>query len=380
MTISFTSTGLTIQTYQEIYDEIVAGYQAIYGSDIDTSANSPDGQRIGIEAKARLDAQQFALNLYNSMDPSLASGEALNKLIKLAGITRRAATQSTVDVTVVVSKDLTLPATGYNVKDTLGQTWKSAGGEALLTGSNTVTLYSTIFGAINAAIGTVTEPVDIIIGVTSVTNPAAATVGIAEETDAELRIRRELSVQSPAASTVGGMYSALGNLSGVTKLKIYENDTSTYDAVKGINANTIWCIVKGDTTANIAETIAKNKTGGAGTQGAVTDVYTEITTDGYTIDHQVYFDRPTDVPMYIHLTATGATAGDATIIKNTLAALSFDIDETVNAANLYSYIDNYVISSLQISDDDITYVDTSLFPGYSGEFSISTANITVTLA
>jgi len=67
MSLTFTPDGLTIQTFDEIYAELVAGYQAIYGTDINLDPDSPDGQRVGIEAKARLDAQAFALALYNQL-------------------------------------------------------------------------------------------------------------------------------------------------------------------------------------------------------------------------------------------------------------------------------------------------------------------------
>src|SRR5690606_5090132 len=111
-----------VQTYQEIYDELAAAYRAIYGADINLDADSPDGQRVGIEAKARLDLQSFALALYNQIDPDFSAGEFLNKLIKLSGITRRPAVRSQVDVDVTTDRALTLPA-GWTVADSLGQSW-----------------------------------------------------------------------------------------------------------------------------------------------------------------------------------------------------------------------------------------------------------------
>jgi len=387
MSLTFTPDGLTIQTFDEIYAELAAGYQAIYGTDINLDPDSPDGQRIGIEAKARLDAQAFALALYNQFDPDFSAGEILNKIIKLAGITRRPATRSQVDVTVTTDRDLTLPD-GYAVDDDLGQTWITTSTKALTTGANTVTLVSEVFGAVLAGIGTVTTPATIVIGVLSVTNPAIATIGRDEETDAELRIRRNRSLQSPATSTVGGIFAALGNLSGVTDLVIYENDQDTTDAVRNIVPHTIWCVIEGGTVTDIVETIAKNKTGGTGLKGSVTGDYIETLLrpdgTGYTLTHTMAFDRPIDVPLYISLTVEGPAGGtvDTDAIKAAFAAIDFGIAEDISAGELYataySIANDYTVTLLKISDDGITYTDSLLTPGYDGLFSIAIANVAIT--
>jgi len=391
MSLTFTTDGLEIQTFDEIYAELVAGYQAIYGTDINLDPDSPDGQRIGIEAKARLDIQAFALALYNQFDPDLSAGEMLNKIIKLAGITRRVATRSQVDVTITTDRDLTLPD-GYAVDDDLGQTWITTSTKALTTGANTVTLVSEVFGAVEAGIGTVTTPATIVIGVLSVTNPAIATVGRDEETDAELRIRRNQSLEAPATSTVGGMYAALGNLAGVTDLRVYENSTDATDA-DGIPAHSLWCVIEGGTVADIVEAIVKNKTGGTGLLGTVSGTYDEtiILPDGteYVLVHTAVFDRPTDVPLYISLdvTAVGGATLDLDLIKATLASRTFRIADHVTAGSMYAYLhaiaydggdESFFATNLQVSIDDITYTDGRIDPALDEKFSIDVANITVT--
>ena len=54
----FTPDGIQVQTFQEIYDELAAGYRSIYGEDINLDPDSPDGQRVAIEAQLVLDAQR----------------------------------------------------------------------------------------------------------------------------------------------------------------------------------------------------------------------------------------------------------------------------------------------------------------------------------
>jgi len=387
MSFAFTTDGLTIQTYQEIYDELVTGYQAAYGPDINVDPDSPDGQRIGIEAKARLDAQAFIQALYSQMDPDFAAGEWLNTVIKWAGLSRRPASQSSVDVTITTDRDLTLPA-GYTVNDDLDQSWVLSSATACTTGANAITLLAENFGAVEADAGTVTDPATVVLGVVSVTNAAAAAVGLEEETDPELRIRRNASLASPATSTVGGLYTALSSVAGVSDVAIYENDTNSYDAGLDLDRHTIWCIVEGGEISDIVETIAKNKTGGTGLKGTESGDYIETLyrPDGtpYYIIHTMWFDRPTYTPVYVTLTVEGVDGAfvDTDAIKAALAALDLHIGDALTASELYrtvySTADNFTATLLEISDDDIAYTDGRLTPDADAAFTIAVGDITIT--
>lgn len=383
-----TNTGITIQTYDEILQELIDGYKSIYGSDINVSQESPDGQRIAIEAKARLDMQSYALALYNSFDPDLATGLAIEKIAKLSGVYRRPATRSQVDLTVTTDRILTLES-GYRVQDVLGQVWMTTSAAVLAIGVNTVTFFAENYGAVEASIGTITEHVDIVIGVLSITNAAAATVGIEEETDVEFRQKRNNSLALPSYSIIGSIFARLLNTANVTDVVVYENDTDVYDAVRDINAHTIWIVVEGGDVVDIAESIAKQKTGGTAMKGTVSQTYEEtlIRPDGtpLIIPHIMKFDRPTIVDVYITVTATRIDTTspiDTVAIATSLASYPFNIGKALQAGSLYSYGylagDNFVLTDLLISDDDITYIDGLLTPGLDEKYQILVANITVT--
>ena len=82
------STGLTIQTYDEIVAEILngtsdfPGFYAIYGADINVDPNSPDGQMVGIFAQGKLDVLEFLQQIFNSFDPDKAVGVALTREVQ----------------------------------------------------------------------------------------------------------------------------------------------------------------------------------------------------------------------------------------------------------------------------------------------------------
>jgi len=384
----FTPDGIQVQTFQEIYDELAAGYRAIYGEDINLDPDSPDGQRVAIEAQLVLDAQSFGALEYNQRDPDFALGQSLNSLVKLAGITRRPATRSQVDVEVTTDRPLTLPE-DYAVEDDLGQAWTTLNATDIIAGETTVTLFAETFGAVEADPATVVNPVTVVIGVLSVTNDLPAVVGIDEETDQELRVRRNRSLETPQSSSTGRLFTALANLPNVTDVVVYENDTDITDA-DGIPAHSLWVVVEGGAVADIVESMTKNKTGGKGMVGAVTGTFNEsvLRPDGSTfvIVHDMTFDRPVFVPVLVRLTATRKDAADPVdeaLIAQEIAKRVFVIGENLLANDLYRFVfnagDNFIPTVLEVSiDAGLSWTDGSVLTAPNEKFSIAPADVTVT--
>ena len=384
---NFTPDGIQVQTFQEIYDELAAGYRSIYGEDINLDPDSPDGQRVAIEAQLVLDAQSFGALEYNQRDPDFALGQSLNSIIKLSGITRRPATRSQVDVEVTTDRPLTLPP-DYAVEDDLGQAWTTLNTIDIPPGETTVTLFAEDFGAVEADTATVVNPVTVVIGVLSVTNPLAAVVGIDEETDQELRIRRNRSLETPQSSSTGRMFTALANLPNVTDVAVYENDTDITDA-DGIPAHSLWVVVEGCAVSGIVETMVKNKTGGKGMVGAVTGTFTEsvLRPDGstFTIVHDMTFDRPSLVPVWVRLTATRKDAADPVddaLIAQEIAKRVFVIGENLLANDLYRLVfnagDNFIPTVLEVSiDEGSSWTDGSVLTAPNEKFTLDAIDVTV---
>lgn len=152
-------------------------------------------------------------------------------------------------------------------------------------------------GAVAALAGTITTINTPTRGWTSVTNPAAAAVGAPAETDAELRIRQGQSVAIPSMTPFEGVDGAIANIAGVTRHKLYENDTGKTDG-NGLPPHSISAIVDGGDVTEIARTIRGNKGQGVRTWGK-----TSVTVpDKYGNPHIISFSRPTDVPVYGKIT------------------------------------------------------------------------------
>lgn len=387
MSIAFTPSGVSVQTLEEITAELIAGYQAIYGPDINFAPDSPDGQSIGIKAKLVADMQNAFLLLYNQQDPDFAFGQALISKIKYAGITARPATRSYADVSVVVDRYLTLDAS-FTVVDELGQEWILDATGGFAPGTNVTTFFSKDFGAIEADPNTINQVVTIVPGVVSVNNSGAAVPGVNEETDEELRLRRSKSVQLPSFTPLGGIFARLANTAGVTEVKVYENPTENYDADLELDPHHVWAIVEGGSIADIAESLAYSKTAGAGTKGDTAGTYVETLTGpsgAFTITHTMNFDRPDVKPLYVRLTISRKASQpvpDVALIKSTLSERAFGIGEEAFATDLYQTVysvgKTYAVYDLEISNNGVSWTEENLFPGYDGRYDIDELNITVT--
>lgn len=392
MTPEFTPSGIQVQTFDEVFSQLVAAYKGIYGSSIQVDQNDPDGQKIGIEAKLSIDLQTFALFLYSSMDPDFAMGEDLKRILKICGINPHPETQSSVILTITTDRDLILPA-GFTVKDDNGQNWILPDSIFCLAGDNNITFLSQDYGDVQGPAGTIKNIDTVISGVLSAINILDAIPGQEGETDEKIRIRRNNSTENPAFSTTGSLYAKLNNLLGVTDLQVYENDTDSYDPDNPVTMlmppHSIWIVIEGGLESDIAETTAKQKTGGTPMKGDLVTIWVETRTrpDGstFTVDHVIRYDRPTIIQLYIRLNVhrkIPSQAIDIQLIKNKLATKNYSIGEDAQANELYCYVyqagNNFIATSLEISIDGVTWVDDDIEAGYADELKILTSNITIT--
>lgn len=378
--------GLIIDEFSTIYNRLADKFKLIYGQDINLEQNSPDGQLLGIITNEIYDLQTLILHIYNSFDPDLAQGVELNKLLKLIAQTRRASTKSIVDITIVANANVTLPA-DYTIIDENKNEWIINAETTLTTGTHTVSFNAVNFGAIEASANTINEVVTVFPEITSVNNVSSAQVGRDEESDVLLRKRRNNLLSVNSNSTIAGIYSKLFLLDTVTDAVIYENATDTYDALKDLNAHTLWCIIDGGSIDEITKIIATDKTIGTDLKGSVTEDYIEtfLKADGTTrqYTHTVKFDRPSEIPLYINLIVSKRLPTDIIdidAIKNKLIEKLYSINEKATATELYSYVysagSTFIATDLEISKDDVTYENTAT-NDYDEKFVISFENITI---
>ncbi|TGC25021.1 baseplate J/gp47 family protein [Escherichia sp. E1130] len=371
LSATITAEGISAPDYQTILDTLTSFFQQIYGADVYIDPDSKDGQVVSLMALSIHDANNTAITVYNSFSPATAMRSALTSNVKINGIARKGATNSTVDLLLVGTAGTTI--TNGAVKDSNNVIWNLPAAVSIgVDGTVLITATCSSSGAVAALAGTITTINTPTRGWTSVTNPAAATVGEPAETDAELRIRQGQSVALPSITPFEGVDGAIANVAGVTRHKLYENDTGATDS-NGLPPHSISAIIDGGDVTDIAQTIRGNKGQGTATYGT-----TSVTVpDTYGNPHVISFSRSTDVPIYGHITLkafTGYTSQIGTQIQQAVADYinGLTIGDSVLLSRIYSPANLGVVSGGNARYYDIT----ELLIGKSSG-SVAAANIVI---
>lgn len=296
---------------------LTTSYQNIYGADVYLGSDSQDGQWLGVVAQALYDTAAVGASVYNSFSPSTAQGVGLSRVVKINGLRRQSATNSTVELTVGGTAFTTL--VNASAIDGLNQIWNLPASVTIGdSGTVTVTATSADPGAVQAqpnTIVTINTPTQ---GWQTVNNPAAATVGQAYEQDAALRNRQSVSTSIPAQTVFDATIGAVSNVAGVTALTPYENDTDNSDA-NGLPPHSISLVVEGGDDTAIAQTILDYKTPGANSYGTTSVPLT----DPKGVPITISFFRPDVDPIAVQITLTplnGWVSSNQDIIAQAVAA------------------------------------------------------------
>lgn len=280
-TDSIDANGLHLEALPAIVSDLSSALQSAYGSGINLASNSPDGQMVNIYAQAAADLRQLVLLCYNSFSIDQAYGVQLDQRVAINGIARKQGTYTQAPVLVTYSQAVTLvgmdalamdpQAQVYTLRDAAGNKWQlvatyTSGG----AGSSTRTFQALDIGQVQVSVNTITNQVTAVLGVTSVNNPttAGSVLGVNEESDAQLRIRRAKSFQLTSVGPPSAVAAALLALPGVSDAYVVENNTPA--TVGGVPANSIWPIVTAPTAtpAQIAAAIYSKKGLGCGLKGS----------------------------------------------------------------------------------------------------------------
>ncbi|HBY2154004.1 TPA: baseplate J/gp47 family protein [Klebsiella pneumoniae] len=343
LSATVTAEGISAPDYQTVLDTITGYFQQIYGSDAYLEPDSKDGQMVALVALAIHDANNTAISVYRSFSPATALGDALTSNVKINGITRRAATNSTVDL--LLTGTVGTAITNGSVRDTNSVVWNLPA-TVVIGSDGTVVATATCAnsGAVAAVAGSVNGINTPTRGWASVTNPLAATVGVAAETDAELRVRQSQSVALASLTPFDAVDGAIANVEGVTRHKLFENDQEVTDS-NGLPPHSISAIVEGGDATEIANTIRSVKGQGVSTYGTTA----VIVTDKYGNPYTIRFSRPIDVPVYVSITLKALTGYSSEVgdeIKAAVASYinSLAIGDSVLLSRVYSPANLGVVS------------------------------------
>lgn len=358
--------GLQIKSLSDIVAELIAGMQAIYGADINVSANSPDGQLINIFAQASEDILELLVDVYNGFTVEGSYGVVLDQRVALNGIARRAGTFTVTPVDITVDRALTIQGLDgttpfFTVADDAGNQFQLVSTHVFGgAGSASLNFQAVSIGAVETTPNTITNQVTQVLGVTDVNNPAPASItGVNEETDPDLKIRRDRSFYLAANGPAAAIEAALLAIPDVTDAFVAENDTAA--PANGVPAHGIWAIVNGGTDAEVGQAIYSKKMMGADMAGADSFVINRPNGDTFTAK----FDRALTEDLYIQFSLTAKHAGaafNADVVKAALtAALVYHLHGNPNIGDvviaLNTIVPDFIVTGPGVSDDGTNYFD-----------------------
>ena len=305
--------GLHVPTYADIRDDLIDDFKKIYGDDLYLGNDSQDYQMISAFALKTYDTIQLLQIVYNNQSVKTAVGTGLSSRVKLNGLHRKTASCSTCVLTLKGVPGTTI-ASGI-VEDTQGKRWNLPENVNFDREIVEITAQCQDIGAVEAPVGTITKISNPQYGWISVTNKVPAVKGRPIETDEELRRRQAISTALPSRNMTNSTIAGIASVAGVTRYKVYENDTNKTDE-NGIPGHTIAAVVEGGLDGAIAEQIYLRKGPGCGTHGTTTIIYTN--SDG--LKNEIRFFRPSYKKISVKVTvkkyATYTTEVEGDIRRN----------------------------------------------------------------
>lgn len=335
-----TDAGFNRKRADTILEEINADMKSVFGENLNVEPESPDGQVNGILAESFANLWELAEYAYNAFNPSGATGATLANLVQLNSINKLEATFSTIaDVTLGGTPGAVIPAGSLmSTSDTASQFATDEEVTLNGVGVGVVNATAVLPGPIAANTATLINIDTPVSGWTLCFNNNSAVEGTNQETDAELRARRERSVAIDAQSIADSISAAVGDVDGVIEHRLIENDTTETDT-NGIPARSFQVIVVGGLDADIAQAIYSKKTIGIPSFGTTSVEVTD--SQGY--PKTIRFTRATEVEIFVEVDLT------------TNSNYPFDGDDQIKQA-IVDYSNGDLVEGRDFSlGDDVIY-------------------------
>lgn len=324
--------------------------------------------------------------VYNSTYPDSATGWSLDQSVAMTGTKRDTNTKTVVTGQVTMNPDKALPAGSVahltNQPNqrfiTLAEVPADPAG-----GTFSVSFEAETAGAIQVAIGQLSGIAEPVSGWTAVTNAAAGATGDARDEDDELRLKQQNELRATGSTNTEAIRTGLLTLDGVVDAVVFENVKGYFQ--NGMFAHSIYAVVRGGTSSEIAQKIFDKNAGGTDTNGSESNTITDSKDQTHTILHDFATELTFYATMAIDVTDDFDTvAGPAEIKTNVQTYINSlgtggDViyDEIKYAA--YSVDGVYKVTSLVIDYSTPPASTTDLTTGITEFPTCDIANVSVTV-
>lgn len=323
----FSDTGLLVPAEADIVAGLWADFRAAFGSGLNDSPASPQGQLVTSLAAMIGATNDLLLSIVNQVDPAFASGRMQDAIARIYYLARKGPLPTTVDATCTGSVGTLIPQ-GSLALAADGTIYQSVSDATIASGGSVTVEFQAIEdGPISCPAGTLTKIYRAVAGWDAVTNPADGVVGRDTETRAAFEARRAGSVAINGLGILPSIRAAITNVPDVIDAYVTENETGTTKAIGSVTlpANSVYVAVQGGADADVARAIWQKKSPGCAYYGDTT-VTVKDTSSGYDVPYPSYdvkFQRPSALPIYfaVELTNNGLVpASVETLVRNAIVA------------------------------------------------------------
>lgn len=223
-----------------------------------------------------------------------------------------------------------------------------------------------VVGAVLYPVNTLTNFVQGVTGIQSVSNPEDLTLGREEETDTELRQRMSEREQNTGTATIPAIQASVTNIDGVVSSFARENITLSTDA-QGLPAKSFEVFVEGGTDNNIANVILNTKPAGIETFGTTTVIVADVNGD----EREIKFSRFSNKYAWVRVTYSinseeSFPSNGEDLIKDAVVTTGGamhrgeDLEPTKFYGGIYSTVSGIYVSKIEVAITD-TAVDTPAY-------------------
>ncbi len=304
-----TSTGIIVPDVSDIQQQVNGEWQSVFGADLVTTADTPQGKMITAEVTSRSRVAQMLAQFANMINPNFAGGIFLDAICAFLGLEREAATFTVVPTVAITGQPNTIFQAGQlQAKGATSSLFFSNVAAVQLdsSGNGTVDFQCLTAGPVECPINDLSIATQVL-GWETINNADAGVMGLLQQSDNSLRTLRKQTLALQGLSTVEAITSAIADVAGVQSFAFLENIANTPQTIDGIAmvANSVWACVNGGTSQDIAAALLKSKTIGANWNGAQ-EVSIVEPASGQT--YNVLFDRPTQVGILVRVTMRQGTS------------------------------------------------------------------------
>lgn len=293
-----TDAGFRRPTYAELLDALEYKARELFGSRANLTVRSPLGVFLRIYAWMLNLLFSTLEDVYNSRFIDTAVGASLYNLGRAIGLKLLGAQKAVGYLTFTGSDGVEVPE-GYLAETNAGEQYITLQSGVITNGSVTLSASAVVAGPDgNTDKNTITNIVNPMSGIETVTNASSFEGGRNTETDAEFRERYYLSVDFAGGVNLDAIIAEIyESVEAVIAVAGEENDTDG-TSESGLPPHSFEIIAYGGLDEDVAEAIFRRKAAGIQTYGNTTVAV--VSSAGTT--HNIKFSRPTPVNVWIKIT------------------------------------------------------------------------------